>query len=240
LGDDFEGFYFDEPFHHFRGEDFAEITAYLRKTYQRRVFAVQAGVSFAHPSWVGQDILTYVSQPGNPVVWTAENMKWVTDVGYCQYQTWAPAADTAADLFRRALRLASPDVRVWIVPMLGTFDWTQTEEDNLTIIRRMFARNCGLPNFGGVLFYTMSSCAVPVSRDDRRLAATGGVIVNNTTQLSESGRYVEGGGAYYVIHPDASGQVRWKRVANALEIIGRGFQSGLPLDRIQVELDKIE
>lgn len=156
-GGQFQGIYFDEPSHRITSTDFLRVTQYCRETYNCRVWAIHASPAFLTPYSRGKDIVGYKPSRFDPMVISAENHAYVTDVGWWRYGGHRFFGDfkVAADEFAKAMTMLHPDTRKWIVPVLGTYDWRHDEEDVLTNQYRFIDLHKDLQGFGGVMFYSM-------------------------------------------------------------------------------------
>lgn len=151
-GDNFQGFYFDEPhLHYASNEEFVTITKFLRETFKKRVFAMNKHDACYENSTVN-------------VTMTADSHAYVTDVGYWNYTLSGIA--TRVEAFNAAYeRLNMPDMRVWFACSLGSkleYDdngnlkegCTDSEEDVIAIFNTMLDGVKDNDSFGGIMLYS--------------------------------------------------------------------------------------
>ncbi len=153
-GDNFQGFYFDEPHYHFESNDrFAEVTEHLRTTYRKRIFAM-----LKHDSFTSSNVNVTVSP---------ETFAYVTDIGYWNYQY--TGMNDRINGFNEAAKSFNSNARLWIAPLLGNKTVTKenkdgsieiieeidTEEEVLQIFNGMLEGVKVNDNFGGIMLYSL-------------------------------------------------------------------------------------
>lgn len=163
-GDNFQGFYFDEPGYYLTDEDFIEITRWLRETFKKRVFAIHYkdtvnSVEYEVTKEEDEEGNTVYTHKGSLLMITKESHKYVTDVGYWRYGNWDDSADIALTNFSNFCLGDDPAINVetrkWMVPLLGRHYFYQTGTDVADLIQRMYDGFAQLPNFGGIGFFSM-------------------------------------------------------------------------------------
>ncbi len=150
-GDNFQGFYFDEPHYHYASnEEFVTVTKFLRETFKKRVFAMNKHDSF--------------NLEGNAnVKITPESHAYVTDVGYWNYSL--DGIQTRVDGFNTAYARLNKDTRAWFACLLGSEptynedgsvneDSINTEAEVIEIFNTMLAGINGNDSFGGIMLYS--------------------------------------------------------------------------------------
>lgn len=163
-GDNFQGFYFDEPGYYLNDEDFTAITKWLRETFKKRVFAIHYkstvdGVPYKVTATEDEEGNIVYTHTGSLLAITKESHKYVTDVGYWRYGNWSPNAEETLNNFKKHCLGEDPaisvDARKWIVPLLGRHYFYQTGVEVVDIIQAMYDGLKTVPNFGGIGFYCM-------------------------------------------------------------------------------------
>lgn len=153
-GDFFQGFYFDEVDLYLNERDFCRVTKYMREHFQLRTYACHRRNPFTVPSGLGVSIKDY---KGSKFVIDSESHKYLTDISYWWYggyEYYGYNAERLAKLWAEAMELLDPNVRKWIVPPMGTFDFRHSEEDCLEVAYAMYREASKLEGFGGLMFYT--------------------------------------------------------------------------------------
>ena len=152
-GDNFQGFYFDEPhLHYASNEEFVTVTKFLRETFKKRVFAMNKHDACYENSTVN-------------VTMTADSHKYVTDVGYWNYSL--PGIATRVEAFKTAYARLNPDTRAWFACSLGSDpeykedgsldeSSTDSEEDVIAIFNTMLDGMKDIESFGGIMLYSTS------------------------------------------------------------------------------------
>lgn len=263
-GENFQGFYFDEPSHRITAADFLRVTKYMRETFNCRVWAIHASPAFMTPHKWGKNIVGYKPRSFDPMVISGENHAYVTDVGWWRYGGHRFYGDfkVAADEFSKAMTMLDPNTRMWIVPVLGTYDWRHNEEDVLINQYRFIDLYKNTPNFGGVMFYCMynhndfdAANKVTVEKHKDRLTDADYLQENGEFVLDENGnrivnlsvnnspcplpdRYVEGYGYYFVVEK-VNGEVRWPTARKYMDTICNGIKGGKAWTTILDELGAI-
>lgn len=150
-GDNFQGFYFDEPHYHYASNDeFITVTKFLRETFKKRVFAMNKHDSFNTESEANVTI-------------TPESHAYVTDVGYWNYSLNGIATRVAG--FNTAYARLNPDTRAWFACLLGSEptynedgsvneDSINTEAEVIEIFNTMLAGVKDNDSFGGIMLYS--------------------------------------------------------------------------------------
>ena len=154
-GDYFQGFYFDEVDLYLNEKDFTRVTKYMREHFGLRTFAVHRRNPFTIPASLGIPIAEY---NGKSFVISADNHKYVTDVGwwwYGGYDYYGYNAVSLGDKWKEAMDQLDPNTRKWIVPPIGSFDFRHDEEDCIEVIYAMYREASKVEGFGGLMFYTM-------------------------------------------------------------------------------------
>lgn len=263
-GDNFQGFYFDEPSYYYTDKDYTRITKYMRETFKLRTFAVHCSAAYMTPYNKGRDIIGYKATTKDLMVINAENHKYTTDVGWWRYGAVRLYGDIDISFgeWSKAMSLLDPNTRKWIVPVVGAYDWRSIEEDTLDVQWTMFKSNSQLEGFGGIMHYTMalgslSGKPTTISPDDKRLTdedflkdengafvldTKGQRIVNlkfNNSSVNLPNAYMEGNAAYFIVDRLEDGTLRWPRVRQYVEILGNGFKNGKSYDSILKELESV-
>lgn len=148
-GDNFQGFYFDEPGYYLTNEQYIEVTKWLRETFKKRVWSVH------YKGTVNSNTET------SKLTITKESHQYTTDVGYWRYGNWEEDAAATFDIFKGMCEGENPlinvDTRKWMVPILGRHAYyDQTAEDVLGVIQNMYNGFSEINGFGGVAFYSMA------------------------------------------------------------------------------------
>lgn len=154
-GDCFQGFYFDEVDLYLNAKDFTRVTKYMREHFGLRTFAVHRRNPFTIPASLGIPIEQY---GGKSFVISAENHKYVTDVGwwwYGGYDFYGYNAERLGNLWKEAMDQLDPNTRKWIVPPIGSFDFRHDEEDCIEVLYAMYREASKVKGFGGMMLYTM-------------------------------------------------------------------------------------
>lgn len=263
-GDNFQGVYFDEPSHRITSADFLRVTKYIRETFHCRVWTIHASPAFLTPYSAGKDIVGYKPRRDDPMVISAENHAYVTDVGWWRYGGHRFYGDfkVAADEFAKAMTMLDPNTRKWVVPVLGTYDWRHDEVDVLTNQYRFIDLHKDMQGFGGIMFYTMwhgvafdAAKKITEAEHKKRLTdddylkengefvldADGNRIVHlkvNNSPCPLPDRYVEGYGYYFVVEK-VNGEVRWPTARKYMDTIGNGIKNGKSWTQILGELGNI-
>jgi len=255
-GDNFQGFYFDEPSYYYNSRDFTRITKYMRETFKLRTFACHCSVAYMTPYNRKKDIIGYVPAPNDPMVISAENHKYVTDVAWWRYGSIRDFGDIDVSFneWSKAMSLLDKNTRKWYVPAIGAYYWDTVETDTLDIQYTMFENNAKLEGFGGILHYTMSWSSLagrptPVSVDDERLTEKDYYydengekhvsLDHNYSSVNLKDAYMEGNGAYFVMDKQEDGTYRWPKVRQYMEILGKGIMNNESYDTILSKLEAV-
>ncbi len=217
-GDNFQGFYFDEPAYYCTSEEFTEVTKFCREHFRKRVFAIHFNGTFTNHETT--ETVKFIAN--------ADNHAYVTDVGYWRYGNWNASADSAMGVWQDLVDTLNENTRIWVAPILGRHDYLQTETDVSTIIENMLAGCKGMDNFGGVMFYAMSYQPAVIELDNEAYAkavADGTVNTEVYTVKDYLGnavyyRYFRGGGAYVI---DENSEEYMPEVAELLAQIAKEF-----------------
>lgn len=266
-GDNFQGFYFDEPHYLMNDRDFTRVTKYMRETFKLRVFAIHAGSTFTLPYSKGMSIINYHPQKDEWVI-SAKNHKYVTDVGYWSYG--APRWYTAKPQYvnykcwKDAMSLLNPQVRKWIVPPCGSYDWRHSENDCLDLEYDLYYNLSQIEGFGGIMMYSMDSgilsgMVAHVEPDEERLTDSdflkdengdfvlknGKKVVNFKENHSATGldgvnnAYVEMYAKRLIMEKKPDGSRYWQKAFNYFEIFGKSFQNGESREAILKKLEGV-
>jgi len=219
-GDNFQGFYFDEPAYYCTSEEFITITKFCREHFRKRVFANHFSA-------------TFVSEETNEnikFIASADNHTYVTDVGYWRYGSWDNTAASALTVWKNFVDTLNENTRIWITPLLGRHDYLQTESDVLDILNNLLEGFRDIDNFGGVLFYSMSYQPEIVELNDEKFnqaIADGTLQPEYYTVLDKEGnelyyRYFRGGGAYVI---DENNEDYMPQVAAVVNQIAKEFNA---------------
>ncbi len=255
-GENFQGFYFDEPSYYYNSRDFTRITKYMRETFKLRTFACHCSVAYMTPYNRKRDIIGYSPAPNDPMVINAQNHKYVTDVAWWRYGSVRDYGDIDVSFneWSKAMSLLDKNTRKWYVPAIGAYYWDTLETDTLDIQYTMFKNNASLEGFGGIMHYTMSPSSLsgrptPVSEDDKRLTekdfyydADGKKHISldhNYSSVNLKDAYMEGNGAYYVINKLEDGSYRWPKVRQYMEILGNGIINNESYNDILSKLEAV-
>ncbi len=255
-GDLFQGFYFDEPSYYYNSRDFARITKYMRETFKVRTFACHCSAGYMTPYNRNKDIIGYTPAPNDPMVISAENHKYVTDVAWWRYGSVRDFGDIDVSFneWSKAMSLLDKNTRKWYVPSIGAYYWDTVETDTLDVQYTMFKNNALLEGFGGIMHYTMtwsslSGRPTPVAEDDDRLTEkdyyideNGKKVISLEHNYSSANRkdaYMEGNGAYYVMEKLENGSHRWPKVRQYMDILGTGLMKGETYETILAKLEAV-
>ncbi len=265
-GDYFQGFYFDEVDLYLNEKDFTRVTKYMREHFGLRTFAVHRRDPFTIPASLGIPIEQY---GGKSFVMSAENHKYVTDVGwwwYGGYDYYGYNAVRLGDLWKEAIEQLDPNVRTWIVPPIGSFDKRHDEEDSIEVLYAMYREASKLDNFGGMMLYTMGEGGLwggynkltldskSLTSDDFLKDENGEFVldedgnkildikINHSVTAVRDGMLeyaVEGAGEYWVMTQNEDGSYNWPRARKYMEIIGNGITKGEDRESILNKLDEV-
>ncbi len=199
-GDNFQGFYFDEPAYYCTSDEFTQVTKFCREYFRKRVFAIHFNATFTNEETTEE--IKFIAD--------AANHAYVTDVGYWRYGSWDAGSDATMDTWNDFVSTLNENTRIWVTPLLGRHDYLQTEDDIVGIINGMLSGCKDLDNFGGVMFYSMSYQPATIELDDEKYNQAvneGAVKTEVYTVIDASGevlynRYFRGGGAY-LINPES-------------------------------------
>ena len=270
-GDLFQGVYFDEPSHHMTDMDYTRVTQYIRETYNCRVWSVHASPAYITPYYKQMNILTYRAGRDDPMIINADNHAYTTDVGFWKYggPRWYGDSMISAQEFKKAMTLLDPNTRVWIVPVFGAYDWRHNEDDCLDVQYMMMDSVKELPNFGGIMLYSMwhgsayDACA-EITEEKYSKETGNGRLEDDDYLMDEKGNYilddegnrivhvkenhspvplpdhfVEGYGAYYVYDKLPDGSIRWPRVKQYIDIMGEGIHNNTPWSEVLEQMAEI-
>lgn len=255
-GDYFQGFYFDEPSYYYNSKDFTRITKYMRETFKLRTWACHCSAAYMTPYNRNKNIIGYKEAPNDCMVISAENHKYVTDVGWWRYGSVRDYGDIDVSFgeWKKAMSMLDKNTRKWYTPAIGAYYWDTLETDTLDIQYTMFKNNAKLEGFGGVMHYTMnwsslSGRATPVNVNDERLTendyyldGSGKKVVsldhNYSSVPDRDDAYMEGNGAYYVMEK-VGGKYRWPMVRKYMDILGNGLEIGQSYDTILSKLEAV-
>ncbi len=225
-GNKFQGFYFDEPSMDFTAEDFLTVSQYCRTHFRKRVMVIHkaAGVNPEEDTTTDRAILN------------GESHKYVTDVGYWKYNSWDSASEDTLNAFKAAMTSGdfNPDVRKWIVPIVGRNHPCQTEEDICTLIEKMVYGAMEIPGFGGVGLYAMSYSVISVPKTGD---GSNPLINQNSAQLLEDGiiwedgenwKFIEANGSELIKRDPETGLANWNNCANLIEKIAADLYNTTP------------
>ena len=255
-GDNFQGFYFDEPSYYYNSRDFTRITKYMRETFKLRTFACHCSVAYMTPYNRGRDIIGYTPAPNDPMVISPQNHKYVTDVAWWRYGSVRDYGDIDLSFgeWSKAMSQLDENTRKWYVPAIGAYYWDTLETDTLDIQYTMFKNNAALDGFGGIMHYTMSWSSLsgrptPVDINDKRLTekdfyydAEGNKHISldhNYSSVDLRDAYMEGNGAYFVMEKQEDGTYRWPKVRQYMEILGKGIMNNESYDNILAKLEAV-
>lgn len=149
-GDNFQGFYFDEPHLHYASNDeFVTVTQFLRETFKKRVFAMNKHDSFNLEGDANVKMI-------------AESHAYVTDVGYWNYTL--PGIEDRVNGFNTAYARLNQDTRIWFACSLGSKpvynedvldeSSTSNEAEVIEIFNTMLAGVKDNDSFGGIMLYS--------------------------------------------------------------------------------------
>lgn len=210
-GEYFWGFHLDEPFYFLSEEDFIEVTKYLTK-FGKRIYATHGSVHIHNALWPINESHDFkaVAFRNMPKI-SAENHKYVTDVGYDYYGEWEHGVhhNTVFRLFLEKLGDKFNDITFWFTPPIGTVcaeEWCpkpteEVEQICIDVFMGMWNWARQYDNFGGFFMYTYYPW------------------VSHKTGL------IHGGGRLYVL-PDENGNVKWPRMALLLNTMCEEFDKG--------------
>lgn len=219
-GEKFQGFYFDEPSMDFNREDFSMVTKYCRTTFKKRVLAI-------HKSAAVNPDANYTN-PDNRAILEPETHRYVTDVGYWKYDSWSPASAATLNVFKEKITSSDydPNMRKWVVPIIGRSHPCQTEEDICELIENTVYGAMDMPGFGGVGLYAMYHSIKEISKTDPEAQGINenadkllseGIIWEGTDALGqETWKFLEAGGAMFLTKDEKTGLVPWQ---NCLDLI---------------------
>ena len=254
-GDYFQGFYFDEPSYYYNSKDFTRITKYMRETFKLRTWAVHCSAAYMTPYNRNKNIIGYKEAPNDCMVISAENHKYVTDVGWWRYGSIRDYGDIDESFgeWKKAMSMLDSNTRKWYVPAIGAYYWDTVETDTLDIQYTMFKNNAALEGFGGIMHYTLnwsslSGKATSVSVDDERLKdnevlldADGKKYVSldhNYSSVNRKDAYMEGNGAYFVMEKVA-GEYRWPKVRKYMDILGNAIKNNESYSSVLSKLEGV-
>lgn len=266
-GELFQGFYYDEVDLYLNSVDFTRVTQYIRETYGLRNFAIHRCAMWTIPYGKGFNGSTYVPTKNEFVV-TADNHKYVTDVGfwwYGGYEFYGYNAERFGKNWAELMTALDPNTRKWIVPPMGTYDFRHSEEACMEVDYAMYKEISKIPGFGGLLFYTLGKPTLwgglgEIKPDDERLTdndflkdengefvldANGNRIVDikvNYSYPSYEGMMnhsAEGFGHFFIMDQLEDGSYRWPRARQYFEIIGKGITNGESRDSILAKLEAV-
>ncbi len=165
-GDQFQGFYFDEPGYYMTDAEYIEVTKWLRETFKKRVWSIHyKGTINSTPHKVTEktnsDGTVEKVYSGSKLMITKDTHKYTTDVGYWRYGIWDDGATNTLNAFKAFCTGDDPvinkDTRKWVVPLTGRHAYYyQTSEQVVEIMTNMYEGMSEIPNFGGVAFYSMA------------------------------------------------------------------------------------
>lgn len=207
----FWGFHLDEPFYFLSEEDFVEVTKHLSK-YGKHVYATHGSVHIHNALWPINESHDFKAVAfRNMAKISAENHKYVTDVGYDYYGEWEHGVhhNTVFRLFLEKLGDKFNDITFWFTPPIGTVcseEWCpkpteEVEQICIDVFMGMWNWARQYDNFGGFFMYTYYPW------------------VNHKTGL------IHGGGRLYVL-PDENGNVKWPRMALLMNTVCEEFDKG--------------
>lgn len=246
-GDNFQGFYFDEPYYRISNQDFFRVTKYMRERFNRRVFACHSYQPYSIPEAKGFDLKTYKPGRYDGLIATEEAHRYVTDVGVWRYQPLRLGSlGNKLKCINDMLYLMNPNARYWFVPPVETFYWHTTEEDNMSLIYEFFKHGITDKRFGGIMLYTCQTGSpyhsiVTIEPTHAHLTdedflknpdgsfaldADGNKIVNvqvNNSLFKLPNKFNRGGGYYYIFKKQDDGSYYWPKLRAYIDAIGNGF-----------------
>lgn len=205
----FWGFYLDEPFFFMHEDEFIEVTEYLSK-FNKHIYVTHGSIHIHNSLWpISQsDEPRAVAFRNLPTI-TAENHKYVTDVGFDYYGEWEHGVhyNTIFRLFIEKLGDRFKDITFWFTPPLGTVntkEWTlkpteEVEQICIDVFMGFWNWARQYDNFGGFFMYNYNA--------------------------STDGKSHSCGGRLYVL-PDENGKVKWPRMALLINTVCEEFDKG--------------